>query len=341
MLSFLAILSTAQANCSPDDGFEENDDASSAAALTAGSHTGLQICYADEDWFSIQGTAGERLNIDATFIHAQGDIDIYLYDANNTEDFLVPSSSVNDNESIEYIVETTGTYLIKARYFTNDENNNSYDLSVSSSVMQPCPEDSYSTNVDPASAAPLELGTHTLVACNTEYFTTTGAVGQYLYAEALFSSEDGDLDLQIQTLEGETLDSSASITDDELAATLIETEDSVLIEVKLYNDKGDIGIPYQLSLYMSDEEPEDSNDWGYDTGGEPASEPATEPASEPTSEPASDSSDNNNEEAESDDDIVIDSGEKASISCNNIGLYEALSPTLLLGLILGIRRRIQ
>ncbi len=51
-----------------DDQYEDNDFSDEAAPITAGMHTGLAGCYLDEDWYSIDMTAGQTLTVtlDAT-----------------------------------------------------------------------------------------------------------------------------------------------------------------------------------------------------------------------------------------------------------------------------------
>ena len=51
--------------------------------------------------------------IDAAFVHADGDIDLKLYDATDGENDIAFSVSVSDNESLTYFVDTTGSYFLK------------------------------------------------------------------------------------------------------------------------------------------------------------------------------------------------------------------------------------
>ena len=75
---------------------------------------------------------------------------------------------------------------------------------------------------------------------------------------------------------------------------------------------------------------------------QPAAEPADDSAEEPAQEPSSDDTDTPEEAPAENEDIVIDPGEeKSQISCSSISLYDALSPVVFLGLLLGLKRRIQ
>ncbi|MHC4431458.1 MAG: PPC domain-containing protein, partial [Planctomycetota bacterium] len=78
----------------------------------------------DSDWYQISVTAGsERVFVACGFSHAQGNIDIALYDSFGT--LLTFSVSTTDNEFIDYTVAGPGTYSIRVY---GDNTGNAYDL---------------------------------------------------------------------------------------------------------------------------------------------------------------------------------------------------------------------
>ncbi len=78
----------------------------------------------DDDWYEIYVESGyERLVVDLQFTHAQGDIDLGVYDANG--DLLTSSRGVSDNESIDTVLPNAGTYYLKVFY---GDGENSYNL---------------------------------------------------------------------------------------------------------------------------------------------------------------------------------------------------------------------
>jgi hypothetical protein len=113
-----------------EDTYEENDTFGTAwhpgsdwkrTWLSSIDGVGIQ---ADDDWFQIDVSAGsERVKVNCQFTHTEGDIDMALYDS--TETLLAESSSVTDNEVIDYTVSSTGTYYVRV-YYGNA--GNSYDL---------------------------------------------------------------------------------------------------------------------------------------------------------------------------------------------------------------------
>ena len=114
---------------SPDDDYEENDTRAAAYDFTAEgtwissiSGPGVQK---DDDWYeiSVLPDGHEKLHIDCQFTHADGNIDIALYDSSGT--LLESSAGTDDNELIEHTVPGSGTFFIRV-YGGNA--GNTYDL---------------------------------------------------------------------------------------------------------------------------------------------------------------------------------------------------------------------
>jgi V8-like Glu-specific endopeptidase len=103
-----------------DDNYEENDSLVAAFDLHTNENTwlssidGLGI-QSDDDYYQILVTPGnEHLIADLTFTHAEGDIDISLLNAAGS--LIAGSFSITDNEQIDTIVPTAGTYYLLAHY---------------------------------------------------------------------------------------------------------------------------------------------------------------------------------------------------------------------------------
>jgi hypothetical protein len=113
-----------------DDAYEKND--TRAAAWHPGDYwestwlssidgLGVQL---DDDWYRIDVDSGfERVQVDLLFTHADGDIDVCLFDGFGVG--LTCSTSTTDNEFIDTEVPGPGTYYIKV-YYGNA--GNTYDL---------------------------------------------------------------------------------------------------------------------------------------------------------------------------------------------------------------------
>ena len=103
----------AWADCPQDDAYEDNDSYQEAATLNNSSESDLFVCDTDEDWFLVSGTQGELLTIEAMFTHADGDIDLKLYDGSDFENALASSVSVSDNETLSYMADSSGSYYLQ------------------------------------------------------------------------------------------------------------------------------------------------------------------------------------------------------------------------------------
>jgi hypothetical protein len=132
---------------SRDDTFEENDTratASNLGALTARRTQSGLILADGADWFRFEMRgAGTTANfVSATFTHAQGDIDLRLYDVNGT--LLRTSDSVTNEERISLNGLAAGTYFVQVYGYQGATNPN------------------YTLTIDPGLTAPPSSGFRTL-----------------------------------------------------------------------------------------------------------------------------------------------------------------------------------
>mgnify|MGYP002629392641 CR=1 FL=1 len=95
------------ASCGPDDEepYEPNDSAAQAARIGAGTFAG-GVCDGGSDFYRVDLAGAWRL--DLTFRHADGDLDVYVWDertgrpANGANGRPLGSDSATDNESFQY-----------------------------------------------------------------------------------------------------------------------------------------------------------------------------------------------------------------------------------------------
>lgn len=115
--------------CLPD-ALEPNDLANQDAPLVAPpGEVGLSLCPFELDWFAVDVVSGQTLTVTAVFSHAEGDLDMRLYDPNYSTTIPVEvAGSKNDNETITVPVSVTGTYYVRVHGF--DGGSAEYDLTV-------------------------------------------------------------------------------------------------------------------------------------------------------------------------------------------------------------------
>ncbi|HPF12785.1 MAG: hypothetical protein H6830_12040 [Planctomycetes bacterium] len=118
-----------------DDSFEPNDACSNAAPIADGTFPGLLVLDSDRDYYSLCLADGATVSLDLLFSDANGDCDLWLWDAANTQcaqDYataLASSASSTDNEGLTYTnVSGTSQDLVAEVYVWSGCN--TYDLVV-------------------------------------------------------------------------------------------------------------------------------------------------------------------------------------------------------------------
>ncbi len=193
-----------------DDNFEPNDTEDTAIPIDEGSFD-MRMCHLaqigvdDRDCFSIQLLELDTIEVNLTFVHADGDLDLRLYDRNFT--VLAISDSVEDEESISFEVQEDGNYTFCVEPFGGAFEVD-YSLSVSVIGGQGCLDDAAEGGNDDTCAAvqgdvlDLVLGQvetiedRTICEGDEDFVAVQMRAGQQLTATLNRTGGD-DLDIQI------------------------------------------------------------------------------------------------------------------------------------------------
>ena len=123
----------------PPDVFEPNDSMGNARDLGSGNqtHDDLTIHKPDnEDWYRWEAANSGNLNVNLGFRHADGDVDLALYDSNGN--LITNSVSDNDNEQINAFVNADEGYFLQV-YGYQGATNPSYSLAIDLDSDNPHP----------------------------------------------------------------------------------------------------------------------------------------------------------------------------------------------------------
>lgn len=205
-----SILVKGQASSCSDDEYEANNVPEDAASIQAGSYE-LSICDTtlspvDVDWFTLSLTAGQSLEVLVTFEHAQGDLDVALFGASDTETPLVYEPGVTDEEKVLYKATQGGTYYLAVFGVVAGSYSQPYEMVVSISTESvTCQDDAKEPNNTPLKAtllsgSALEGDALTgLVLCpgDMDIYKVALQCGDSLYAAASFDSSAMDIDLAL------------------------------------------------------------------------------------------------------------------------------------------------
>ncbi len=207
-----------------DDNYEENDVYTTAYDLTMDELTWLNTIdgygmQSDDDWYEIFITSGyENLLVNCTFSNAAGDIDLSVYASDGTT-YITGSGSVTDNEYIDTILPSSGTYYILVY---GDDAGNTYDLWWDD-IIPSAVDDAYEPNDLPISAYDLTsydgvwlstiagLGIQLDFDCY-EIYVPVGS--ERVVIECTFTHSLGDVNIQLWNTTG-GITASFSTTDDE------------------------------------------------------------------------------------------------------------------------------
>jgi len=151
-----------------DDVFEDNDSFATATTIGEGTVNNLQICSADYDYFTFPVPEGYTAQVDITFTHAAGNLNLYLNDPGFS--LIVSSVSSTDNESVTATDLPAGTYYTVVQGVGTAEN--SYDLTL---TLTPPDTQTMSAMIGcdpPSGTLPYTLGLSPLL-CNDDTFTRT------------------------------------------------------------------------------------------------------------------------------------------------------------------------
>lgn len=231
-----------------DDAFEDNDAQASAALVEAGTLDG-QICASDDDWFAIALNAHDVLDINLLFTHADGDLDLALFEPDGT--IAQGAYSVNDNESItDYEAPAAGLYAVRVRGFSGATN--AYQLVLGlTPYVAPCPEDNLEENDTVGTATPYAGAPVSAQICadDSDFFSLALNAGDSLAANLSFTHADGDLDMVLRNPAGSIVASALSVTDNETIPAYVAPS-AGLYSLEVYGMSG-VANAYGLQMTVT------------------------------------------------------------------------------------------
>lgn len=186
-----------------EDTLEDNDDETTAAALTAGTPLDLVACEGDEDWFEIEVPDGDSVEVSATFDNAEGDVDLQLFDTSGTE--LDSDVGLSPTDPVVAWRNNTGadaTVRILADLVTDQYGTGGvpYLLEAEYIIPDPCVEDAGEEDDDAGSATTVLLGTNTTgTACEADpdWYAVDLASGDIAQFVVTAPFDDGDVNLYV------------------------------------------------------------------------------------------------------------------------------------------------
>ena len=237
-----------------EDLYEDNDTQGGAALASASSYTGLRACPSDEDWYATLVLGGETITVDLGFDVAEGDLNLYLYDAGGS--LLDASTGSGATEMVTYTASTPGNYYTQVVLAADAgiDLGATYSMDITVSAPSVCTTDSAEPNDSLGAASAITAGTTTgLTACptDTDWYSFSASTGQTIAVAVAFPHAEGNIDANLYDSTGGLLIGASSVTDDESISWVVATGGTFLLEVSLTADTGSVpGNDYEVTLSL-------------------------------------------------------------------------------------------
>ncbi len=230
--------------CDKEDTLAPNQSTGEATDASAGiEFDDLYVCAETEDWFQIDGSAGQTVSASISFANRIGDLDLYLVsaDALDFESAVAASNGEDDTEQFSAVLPADGVYYLVIDGY--EDAVGVYDLEVTTScfsdadcpdgfacsfidqacqeILEPvCGDDENESNDTPTTATSVELAAdgfayiHGFRVCeeDDDYYSLTLTETSTISAELLFDN-GFNIDMYFFSPEGALLGSAT----DELA----------------------------------------------------------------------------------------------------------------------------
>ncbi|WPJ93945.1 zinc-dependent metalloprotease [Coraliomargarita algicola] len=220
----------------------------------------------DEDWYEISADVNTaELRVLANFTHAEGDIDMEIY--NESGAILQRATSSDDDETLILSNPPAGSYYVRVHY---GNEGNKYNLSWAALSAEEVAqinlgEDAYEENDSLGEAYQLTAADSRLsnlegLANQTDddwYSITVGDENFGLYVECLFDDAEGDIDLEIYDDFGTPIIRRDSVTDNEIVDLQAAIPGGVYY-IRVYGPN--LGNSYDLYFIARTEDAYEEND---------------------------------------------------------------------------------
>ena len=237
------------------DMHEDNETLETAVPLDDGTHSGLKACPNDADWYELLLSNNELVLIDTLFAHAEGDVDVNLYNSRGVQ--VAASGSNSDNEYITYTTSEAGYFYLRVRLdpYGGDDAAPGADYALEIQLGTGC-TDVYEDNDVVEDAVTLVHGVFAdLVSCpaDGDWYEFSVANNEVIDVSAQFSDATGDIDLILYDATVTQVATATSNSDDE-AIVYTAPQAGVfhlLARLDPYDDSGFRGgNPYAIDLSL-------------------------------------------------------------------------------------------
>jgi hypothetical protein len=262
------------------DYLEPNDNAASGRLIEHGdSFQLLTSCSGNEDWFKVDLTTGEKLDLFVLFPSSEGNVNVYLYQ-NGVE--KAKSIRTSSNEWIRYTATAAGIHDIKVVLTTDAGTRSGNIYTLVYGVTPPggdtgdpppplsCSEDDHEDHDDAQNSFPVYDGDRftglRLCEGDDDWFQVDLSAGDVLVANADFELQQGNIDIEIYDEDGNFLDHAiTAFNNNEELHAYAPTAGQYHVRIFLEQDAGLLpGNNYDLWFLVDEYQPCPDDDWEED-----------------------------------------------------------------------------
>jgi len=235
----------------PADRFEPNNSLATATDFETLGHATENFLSIHQsgnaDYYRFVAGSSGTLNVNLSFTHALGDVDVQLLDSTGSN--LAISDSTTDAETISFGVTGGQAYYLYV-YGYNGAINPRYDLTISGPEL---PRDRFEPNDTLATARNLgaagdrtfpDLTLH--ATGNDDYYRLTTVAAGTLTVGLAFHHVAGDVDMQLLDAAGTVLATSAGIGNGESISRQVAAGEEYFVRV--YGFQGDTNPDYDMTV---------------------------------------------------------------------------------------------
>ena len=231
--------------CLPDAA--EDDDTRVGAATPAIPYvgTGHTSCAGDPDWIAVPVGIGDRVVVEHTFDHAEGDVDVEL--VGSDDQLIVHSSSNSSDERLAWTSDRSGTVWVHT-FLDRDYGSaqgNAYDVSV---AVDACDDDAFEPDPVPGTPRVADAEAHNVCGADKDVVSGTATFGDVYTATVSGDPSEGRLGLEILDPSGTVVDYDTTAGDPKSLSWTVATDGRHSARVWLMSDTGDLaGVDYTIT----------------------------------------------------------------------------------------------
>jgi len=242
-----------------DDWMEENDDYWNPWYVSPNYYYDLVILNGDEDWFQVWLEAGDTIDVRMYFDQMVGDLQLELYDPNDSYNPRVGSYSSDNDEFIYFTVDVSGYWRIRVYH----ENGNSY-VHYDMDLWHYMGDDWMEENDDYGNAHWVDAKYYSdlrILDYDEDWFQLSLNIGDAIDISIYFNHNDGNLSLELYDPSNSWRVGSYSTYDDEFISYSIDK--AGIWRIRVYHEYGNSTVPYELdiSYYPGDDWMEENDDY--------------------------------------------------------------------------------